>query len=350
MNMLDDLKTEALNLGFFSAGITPVEPVPEYSYFLDWLAHSHHAGMMYLANDYNIRARKYPGLLMPGCKTVISLAMEYSPPEPIVGNLWERQRGYIAAYARQIDYHIPIKNKLARLAESLRKVFDKEFSWRAYSDNAPILERSYAQAAGLGWIGKNSCLINPGVGSFFFLGEILIDIEIASERMEVIDRCGNCRRCVDVCPTKSILPGRIIDSSSCISYLTIENKGQIPEGLRSLLGNNIFGCDLCQTICPWNQKTIRGKQYDQAKTVPILEYPLLLEAIKLTADEFYQKYYNTPLLRAKYRGFLRNVVVALGNSRNPMAIDRLKWLMDNTHDAMIISHLGPALQQLETEY
>jgi len=215
---------------------------------------------------------------------------------------------------------------------------------RWYTDTGPLLERELAQRAGLGWIGKNTCLINPGVGSYFLLAEILLGIELEPDLPFTPDRCGTCRRCLDACPTGCILPDRTLDARRCISYLTIENKGAIPPDLRPQMGNWVFGCDACQTVCPWNK--FAQAEFDQAFAAgPGLPFPDLVAELDLTPQAFNRKFRQSPIRRAKRRGYQRNVTVALGNSGNPAAIPTLEKALESD-EPLVREHAAWALGRI----
>jgi epoxyqueuosine reductase len=223
-------------------------------------------------------------------------------------------------------------------------LYDQPFEWKICVDTAPLLERSYARAAGLGWIGKNTCLINQRQGSWFFLGELLLSIPLSAD-MPPPDRCGSCRRCIDACPTAAIVPdgdGRFrLDARLCISYLTIEKRGEVPVDLQSSMGQHVFGCDICQDVCPWNR---RAPQTDEAAFQPATPTPLLHDLAGLTEQQFRDRFRHSPVWRARYTGFLRNVAIALGNSAGDQATAHLERLA--THpDAAVAKAALAALSQ-----
>ena len=203
----------------------------------------------------------------------------------------------------------------------VEKILGRKIAYRAFTDSAPILERDLAQRAGLGWIGKNGCLIHPDLGSFFLLAEVFMDIELDVDQPFTADRCGSCHRCIEACPTRCIQSDRTIDSSRCISYLTIENKGPIPQELRPRLGNWIFGCDICQMVCPWNRLRT-GKDGEHITNEQVVQNGLmtLADEMDITEEGFRHEFSRSPILRAKRKGYLRNIAVALGNSGDVKAI------------------------------
>jgi len=222
--------------------------------------------------------------------------------------------GRVAAYAWGRDYHLILPERLEALASFIENLVGYPVPHRAYTDTGPILERDLAQQAGLGWIGKNTCLIHPRLGSYFLLAELLLGLELEPDPPFAADRCGSCTRCIEACPTGAILPDRTLDTRRCIAYLTIELKGAIPEELRPSLGNWVFGCDICQMVCPWNR--FASPEGDPAFAPrPGVRRPDLLTELALTPPEFNRKFKDSPIQRAKRRGYLRNVAVALGNLR-----------------------------------
>ena len=250
--LIRDLAAEC---GFALAGVTSAGPAPDYSRFRDWAKRGLAGEMRYLT-DHRAEIRRDPELLLPNARTVICVGMLYRGSEPYLTNVSNSERGWIARYAWGPDYHDAMRSSLQLLASMLLRVQD--FQWRACVDTAPLLERSLAHQAGLGWIGKNTCLINQSVGSWFLLGELLTTLDLAPDGPPP-DRCGTCTRCIDACPTAAIVPsptgGFELDSRLCISYFTIELRDSIPVEKREKIGNNIFGCDICQDVCPWNGRT-----------------------------------------------------------------------------------------------
>jgi len=238
---------------------------------------------------------------------------------------------------------------LHQLADKIKKILGRDFRYRVFVDSAPVLETILAEQAGLGWIGKNTCLINPHSGSYFFLSEILLDIHLTPDQPFSTDHCGSCTRCIDACPTACILPDRTIDAQRCISYLTIELKGEIPAELRSSIGNWVFGCDLCQQVCPWNQRFASQSGDPAFEPRPDVPNPDLIEELSLSPEAFNRKFKGSPIKRSKRRGYLRNVTVALGNSGDPAAIPALSNSVKNDPEPLIRSHAAWALEQINVE-
>jgi len=364
MNLAQALKNEALRLGFDLVGITTPEPPPHLSVYQRWIAAGLNGEMNYLASDRAYSRRADPRSIVPDCQTILVLGLRYpdaaaqlvgegstadkfaygkiAPGNLTSGKISERNlaTGKISAYACGPDYHDLFPPRLQALTAFLESQVGHPIPNRWYTDTGPLLERDLAQRAGLGWIGKNTCLIAPGLGSYFLLAEILLAIELEPDPPFLPDRCGTCTRCLAACPTGCILPDRTIDARRCISYLTVELKSAIPPDLRSLMGEWVFGCDVCQQVCPWNQ----SKQYPQFGVIPDLQSEL-----KLTPEEFNRRFRGTPLRRAKRRGYLRNVAVVLGNSRDLNAVPALAQTLQYDPDPLVREHAAWALGQIGGE-
>jgi len=330
----------AAECGFALAGVAAPFPVPDFARFRDWVDRGLAGEMRYLT-DHRADVRNDPAHLLPGVKSVICVGMLYGGPEPYSTEFSDPERAWIARYAWGEDYHGVVRAKLDRLAGKLLEV--EMFRWRSCVDTAPISERSFARRAGLGWIGKNTCLINQKVGSWFFLGELLTTLELAPDAPPP-DRCGTCTRCIDACPTEAIIPsaqGQFeLDAKLCISYFTIELRGAIPDVNRVAVGQNVFGCDICQDVCPWNARPRRSDDKPNELFAPPLE-----RMASLTESEFMQMFHGTPVTRTKYRGFLRNIAVAMGNAglekfRAPLA------KLAASEDALVAEHARWGLSRL----
>jgi epoxyqueuosine reductase len=340
---------ETSRLGFILAGVTTPDPPSHLSAFENWLAQGKHGTMGYLADQQSRARRAEPRLILPGCKSILVLAFPYSKPSlsPIsLLKLGEGQgvRGQIAAYAWGDDYHLVIPERLQKLVSFIEEQAGHPVPHRWYTDTGPILERDLAQRAGLGWIGKNTCLIHPRQGSYFLIAEILLGIELEPDAPFQTDPCGTCTRCLEACPTQCILPDRTIDARRCISYLTIELKEEIPTELRSSIGHWIFGCDVCQTVCPWNRFAAPDGDPALAARNDILN-PNLIHELEITSEEFNRKFKNSPVKRAKRRGYLRNVAVALGNSKDPAANPALKKALKSP-EPVVQEHAKWALERI----
>ncbi len=281
-------------------GVTDASPLAEHPTYLDWVVRGNAAGMAYLT-DHRAHKRADVREILPTARSVIVVAVLYNVPVT---------QPHVSRYATgPRDYHDVLRERLERLIAELPTGYD----YRVCVDTVPVLERSLARRAGLGWIGKNTCLINQQAGSWFFLGEILTSLPIEANPPEAPDRCGSCTRCIDACPTAALVPfeGRWeLDSRLCISYHTIESREPAPEPLREHFGPLIFGCDICQDVCPWNRRAPMTIDPDFTATT----VPDLAELAHLTEAEFRAQYRDTPIYRAKHRGFLSNVAIAMGNA------------------------------------
>ncbi len=326
----------------------------DLSVYTRWLDLSLYGGMTYLASERHITPRGNPLVLWPEARSILSVAVPYPHPASIAPPVEDQPHGRIASYAWQADYHETMPAVFEALARQLALEFGRQFQWRGYTDSAPILERQMAAQAGLGWVGKNGCLIHPRTGSFFLLGELFTDLPIELVQppsMEPVppvpDRCGTCRRCLDACPTRCIREDRTLDASRCISYLTIEHKGVIPRELRPQMGNWVFGCDICQIVCPWNRDKV-GLPDGYSPAVPD-PYPALCELIQMGDGEFKETFAQSALMRPKRRGLLRNACIALGNSGNRAAVRPLLDVLTREDDALIRIHAAWALGVLSGE-
>ena len=343
MNLKQTIELEARRLGFALAGFTTPEPPPHIQTWWNWLDLGRHGSMNYMTDP----RRADPLLLLPECKSIIVLAALYPRPIPSPNGRETRGEGKIAAYAWGRDYHTVLPLKLEKLAAFIEQQVDRRITCRWYTDTGPLLERDLAQRAGLGWIGKNTCLIHPRIGSYFFLAELLLSLEIEPDLPFAEDRCGTCTRCLKACPTGALLPDRTMDASRCISYLTIENKADIPLDLRPKMGNWVFGCDLCQMACPWNRRAVALNPGIDPAFAPQAELPFqnLVSHLSLTAQEFNRIFKDRPIQRARRRGYLRNVAVALGNAATPAAIPALEKALQD-HEPLVREHAAWALEQI----
>jgi epoxyqueuosine reductase len=338
-NLVRNLAAEC---GFDLAGVALPNPVPDFDRFRHWVNRGLAGEMRYLT-DHRAEARSDPARLLPGVRSIICTGLVYNGPEPYSTRFADPERGWISRYAWGDDYHLVLREKLESLASKLMQT--ESFHSRICVDTAPLLERSLARQAGLGWIGKNTCLINQQLGSWFFLGELLTTLEIEPDAPPP-DRCGSCTRCIDACPTAAIVPspdGQFeLDARLCISYFTIELRSSIPENQRPAVGSHLFGCDICQDVCPWNS---RAAQTNEANFHPREFAPGLERMAGITEDEFREMFRDTPISRAKYRGFLRNVAVAMGNSRLEKFREPLQKLAASD-DPLVAEHAEWALRAL----
>lgn len=351
MSLKDWIEAEAHRLGFTLTGIAPVSPPPHLAVYQAWIASGLHAEMHYLSNDRALERRADPRLILPGVQVLLVAALPY-PPANRLPDDWPNASGEalgrVASYAWGVDYHYIIPPLLQELLRLVEKMTGRTVASRIYSDTGPVLERDFAQQAGLGWIGKNTCLISPGHGSFFLLGEALLDVEIEPSVPFTEDHCGSCRRCIEACPTTCIRPDRTIDSRRCISYLTIENKGDIPVNLRPSLGDWVFGCDICQAVCPWNRRFAPSEGHPLLTPTPGVPRPVLRREIHLTPREFNQKFRRSPILRAKRRGYLRNLAVAAGNLADPATVPDLETVLTSEPEPLVRAHAAWAMGRMRS--
>lgn len=339
-----EIKRRALELGFDLVGIAPAERPPHADFYLDWLRRGYAGAMTYLSRVDAVERRLDPGAALPGARSIVAVAMNYYNGDQ--GALNDASRPVVARYARGTDYHSVFEEKLEKLSESLRELCGESTRTRSYVDYGPVLERDHAQRSGLGWIGKNTVLINPAIGSYLLLGEILTDAELEPDEPFVPDHCGTCERCIEACPTRAIVAPRELDARLCISYLTIELRGPIPRELRPLIGNRIFGCDVCQEVCPWNRETPPTREPRFRPRCDLTD-PDLIRLCSLSEAEFGDRYSDTALERARRRGFLRNVAVALGNWGDTTAVTALVRSL-NDEEPLVRGHAAWALGRVGT--
>ncbi|KRA35260.1 epoxyqueuosine reductase [Rhodanobacter sp. Root627] len=335
-----DIKRWARELGFANTGISGVNLDEDEQHLQRWLDEGHHGEMEYMARHGSKRTR--PAELEPGTQRVISVRMDYIPPG--TANAWDvlgdAQAGYVSRYALGRDYHKLMRGRLQKLAERIQGVVG-DFGYRAYVDSAPVMEKALARNAGLGWIGKHTVLINRRAGSYFFLGELFTDLPLPVDP-PASAHCGSCTRCIDVCPTQAILGPYQLDAKRCISYLTIELKGSIPEDLRAPMGNRIFGCDDCQLVCPWNKFAQETSEPDFAPRHS-LDGAKLVELFGWTEQEFLKRTEGMAIRRTGYDGWLRNIAVALGNApRSTEVVEALNARADHP-SPVVREHVAWAL-------
>lgn len=333
--------------GFELAGVAPAVPVEEAGYYHQWVANGYAGEMSYLTGR-RADVRSDPRHLLLRARSVICVGKLYNGPEPYSNRLSDGELAWISRYAWGEDYHGVLRSGLERLVEKLHECTPEPFEWKICVDTAPLLERAYARRAGLGWIGRNTCLINEQMGSWFFLGELLTSLEL-EPGVPPPDRCGTCTRCIDACPTAAIVPTGesrgpeyAIDSRLCIAYFTIELRGPIPVDARARLGNHIFGCDICQDVCPWNQ---RAPVTGETAFAPQHFAPDLEKLAAISEGEFREIFRSSPVKRSRYSGFLRNVAVAMGNHRSAQFREPLERLA-RLPDPLVAEHARWALAQL----
>ncbi len=343
--LTDRIKTHALALGFQQAGITDVDAGIHKERFLAWLDAGYQGTMAYM-NAHGTK-RFTPEQLIDGTVRVISVRMDYLPPNTtgtaMRDVLQDKTKGYISRYTLGRDYHKLVRKRLTRLADYINEQVPG-YDYRAFVDSAPVLERGFAQKAGLGWIGKNAMLINRKAGSYFFIAEIYTSLPLPVDAPHTQEHCGNCRACLDVCPTQAFVSPYVLDARRCISYLTIELKEAIPESLRRGMGNRIFGCDDCQLVCPWNRFARHTGEGDFSPRHR-LDNRRLTELFAWSEQEFLQHTEGSSIRRAGYEGWLRNIAVALGNA--PTTAEILAALQSRQHypSALVQEHVIWALQE-----
>jgi epoxyqueuosine reductase len=333
-------KAIATEVGFDLAGVARADAPRELAFFAEWVARGHAGEMAYLTSQAARRGDLRAAF--PWARSVLSVGLQYDTPHPY-STASPPGRGWISRYAWGDDYHDVMKALLERVVERLRAEAGP-FEARSYVDTGPIVERAYAAAAGLGAWGKNTCLLHPEHGSWFFLGELVTDLDLPADAPRP-DMCGSCRACLDACPTQAFTAPYVLDATRCISYLTIELRGSIPEGLREGVGRHAFGCDVCQDVCPWNRRRQR-RGPAEFEPRPGLQAPELGELAALDDEAFRRRFRRSPLKRAKRRGLLRNVAVALGNAADPARRPVLERLAADA-DPVVREHARWALGRLD---
>ncbi len=333
----------AREAGFQRCGIAGIELGADEAYLRDWLANGLYGSMEWMARHGDKRSR--PQELVPGTLRVISVGLDYGQdPDEAWRTLEDGSRAYVARYALGRDYHKLMRNRLQRLAERVAGEIGP-FGHRVFVDSAPVLERALARNAGLGWIGKHTCLIDRDGGSWFFLGEIYVDLPLPIDP-PASAHCGTCVRCIDICPTQAIVAPHQLDARRCIAYLTIEHEGAIDEALRPLIGNRIFGCDDCQLVCPWNKFAMRTDEPD-FRARNRLDQATLVELFAWSEDEFLQRTEGSPIRRSGYSRWLRNLAIALGNApRSPDIVEALH-ARRGIDDPVVREHVEWALRRHE---
>ncbi len=344
-NLTERICDRARDLGFDLVGVTPGHPTPHVRAYHSWLAQGHHGEMGYMARPDRVARREDPARILPGVRSVICVGLNYYPGALPTSLSHDPSRGLISNYAWGLDYHDLMIPRLEELAAFISAEAGREAAYRTYVDTGPVLERAYAAEAGLGFVGKNTCLIHPRIGSWLFLGEILVNIELDPTPERAKTSCGTCRRCLDACPTGALIAPYVLDARRCISYLTIELKGPIPLELRPLMGNWIYGCDVCQAVCPWQRfaRPTRERSFQAAE--PDRAAPVLLDLIGMNEETFRQRYKDSPIFRIGRRRLLRNVAVALGNWGNEQAVPALARALTDA-EPLVREHAAWALDRI----
>ena len=315
------VKRVASEAGFDLAGIAPATDCPELQSFPEWVAAGHAGEMKYMESRDEQGSLKRASLsrVAPWARSVVVCAINYNTDHPYSTQISDPSRGWISRYAwSQEDYHDAVLRRLKQVEAAMHEAInnsDPQLMTRSYVDTGPIIERVFAKYAGVGWMGKNTCIINQKLGSWLFLGVILTSLELTPD-LPAPERCGTCTRCIEACPTDAILEPYKLDSNRCISYLTIEKRGSIPEELRAGMGRHVFGCDICQDVCPWNRKAPDTTALEFSPREGLVN-PALDWLAEMSADEFREKFRGSPIRRAKSSGLRRNALIAIGNSGNP---------------------------------
>ena len=301
------IKSQAIGLGFDLVGIAKLGPAESAPMFEEWLSRGYAGDMSYLERGAEKR-RNTRAPFTPAVSAIV-VALDYGGRSP---------SGPVARYARGDDYHDVMTRRLDQLHRYIEAKFGRPISGKAYVDTGPILERDLARKAGLGWIGKNTNLLNPGIGSFFFLGSLVLDLEMESDEPFASDHCGSCRHCIDACPTGAIVEERVLDATKCISYLTIEKRGEIGPELAPLIGEHIYGCDICQDVCPWNvsfAQELKVAEFEPRRAIAGKDARTLARDLLAIDDEkFRREFRGSPMKRAKLSGLKRNAAIVLENS------------------------------------
>jgi len=358
----------AADAGFDLCGVVPAaEPPAELEYFPEWIAAGRAGEMRYLESRNDAGELKRAALknVAPWARSVIVCALNYNAAQPRSIDCKDSRRGWISRYAwfkdsgRDLatDYHDAVLSRLRRVEDALKQRFG-EFESRSYVDTGPIVERVYAKQAGLGWLAKNTCLINQEKGSYLFLGVILTSVDLAPSladsaplNLPAADRCGSCTRCIDACPTQALTPYKM-DATRCIAYLTIEKRGELPLEFREGIGNNVFGCDICQDVCPWNGAENTGRmplpsRVPEFEARPELVNPPLEWLGRMSRDEFNAAFRHSPIKRAKFDGIRRNVAIAMGNSCDPHFLPLLEQLAVGS-DSNLTEHARWAIERIKS--
>jgi epoxyqueuosine reductase len=342
--LAQSIKDWGRELGFQQVAITDVQLGEHEAHLQRWLDAGYQGEMDYMAAHGS--KRSHPDELVPGTLRVVSLRMDYLPGDTqMAQRLAQPEKAYVSRYALGRDYHKLIRKRLQQLAERISQQIGP-FGYRAFVDSAPVLEKAIAEQAGLGWIGKNTLVLNRKAGSYFFLGELFVDLPLPVDAPHASEHCGRCTACMDICPTAAFVGPYVLDARRCISYLTIELKGSIPEELRAPIGNRVFGCDDCQIVCPWNRF---AKPTEQSDFQPrhSLDNAELAQLFSWSEEEFLSRTEGSPLRRAGYERWLRNLAVGLGNAPSTIAVlEALKARLDHPSE-LVREHVQWALRQHE---
>ncbi len=332
------IKARAFSLGFCLCGVTTNQPLENFCRYENWLKANYHGEMSYLASERHLSLRQDPIRLAPWVKSIIVFAWPYLLNRSTSTDLG----GQIAGYAGDIDYHLLVPNKIHELVDDLPALFARPIQTQIFCDSSPLLERELAVRAGLGWIGRNSCVISPQHGSAFVLAELFLDKELPADLPFTQNLCGKCHTCLDACPTQCILAQREIDARHCISTLTIENKNLIPSPEIAHLENHLFGCDICQSTCPWNQKVMA-----QSKALAQMDEAEMIAELTGNNIEFKSHFQNSAIYRAKRRGWVRNLCAVISNLQLKNASESLIQVFASDQDAVCRASAAAALASLD---
>lgn len=347
MNLTTRIKHKAIDLGFDLVGITAAQRAARADAYTHWVAAGHAGEMAYMKRD--VERRRDPRQIVPEARSLVVVGLSHYTLELPREIKNDPSRGLIARYAWGADYHDVMTPRLHELRDFIQTQTQHDIQSKVYVDTGAVLERDFAEQAGLGFTGKNTCLIHPSMGSWIFLGEIIVDLELDYDKAITNIGCGTCTRCLVACPTEAFVAPYVLDARRCISYYTIELKGSIPRALRTLMGNRIFGCDDCQDVCPWPQRF--AQPTSEKSFFPVdFDYaaPKLLDLIRLTPQAFKQRFKGTPILRTKRRGLLRNVAVALGNWGDEAAVPALGKALEDV-EPLVREHAAWGLGQINSK-
>jgi epoxyqueuosine reductase len=342
------VKQAALEAGFELAGVAPAADARELEHFPPWIAAGRAGEMKYMEarDEQGELKRASLARVAPWARSVVVCAINYNTAHPYSTEVNDPERGWISRYAwSREDYHVAVLRRLKRVETALYAAVEGVVT-RSYVDTGPIVERVFAKYAGVGWIGKNTCVINQQKGSWLFLGVILTSVELTAD-VPAPDRCGSCTRCIEACPTDALLRPYQLDSNRCISYLTIEKRGSIPEELRAGMGQQVFGCDICQDVCPWNRKGPHSQAPEFAAREGLVN-PALAWLAEMSAEEFRDTFRGSPIRRAKSAGLRRNVAIAMGNSGRREFVAELERMSRDPEESVAESAAW-AIRQLTTE-
>lgn len=342
LQLAADIKCWGQELGFQQVGITDVDLADDEVNLKAWLSKGYHGEMAYMGAHGNKRSR--PAELLPGTLRVISVRMDYMPADiESISVLQDSSKAYLSRYALGRDYHKLVRKRLTQLGKRLEAAVGSQ-GYRAFVDSAPVLERALAKKAGIGWVGKNAMLINPQAGSYYFLGELFTDVPLPIDKPFAKDHCGSCNSCIKACPTQAFVGDKILDARRCISYLTIELKGTIPENLRKPMGNRVFGCDDCQLSCPFNKFTQFTAEQDFTPRHQ-LDRQALVDLFYWDEELFLNNTLGSPIRRAGYENWLRNLAVGLGNAPTTTAVITALQSRAEYPSAIVQEHVRWALAQ-----